>query len=211
MKPIRKDETQHHECKVNSLFRTKREQLDLAYSVHLNEAVDQKLPELMQGLGVADLMSEVEGLYKEHKQLIHGHELAVRNSEEHLREVTQQLEDKINTYDFGINNTDSIDLGNKRNGEGIFNPETFKVETHVREIAEMLQRKFDTDTGNALATNLDNLEVLRGMAVDCLYRGDSLADSLNNIQSVYLRAGIKSVQNPEDVPPMLEYNANDSA
>ena len=211
MKPIRKDETEHHQCKVNDLFRKKREQLDLAYSVHLNEAVDQKLPELMGGLGVANLMKEVEGLYKEHKELVHGHELAVKNSEEHLRQVTQQLEDKINTYDFGINNTGSIDLGTKRHSDSIFNPELFKVESHVREIAEMLQRKFDTDTGNALATNLDNLEVLRGMAVDCLYRGDSLTDSLDNIQSVYLRAGIKSVQNPEDVPPMLEYNANDSA
>ena len=211
MKPIRKDETQHHECKVNDLFRTKREQLDLAYSVHLNEAVDQKLPELMEGLGVADLMSEVEGLYLKHKELIHGHELAVKNSEENLRKVTKQLEDKINTYDFGLANKDLIALGDKRYDESIFNPQTFKVETHVREIAEMLQRKFDTDTGNALATNLDNLEVLRGMAVDCLYRGDSLTDSLDNIQSVYLRAGIKSVQNPEDVPPMLEYNANDSA
>ena len=211
MKPIRKDETQHHESKVNDLFRTKREQLDLAYSVHLNDAVDQKLPELMEGLGVADLMSEVEDLYKKHKELVHGHELAVRNSEEHLREVTKQLQDKINKYDFGLANTDSIALGDKRYDNEIFNPQTFKVETHVREIAEMLQRKFDTDTGNALATNLDNLEVLRQMAVDCLYRGDSLTDSLDNIQNVYLRAGIKSVQNPEDVPPMLEYNANDSA
>lgn len=210
MKPIRKDETQHHECKVNDMFRKKREQLDLAYSVHLNQAVDQKLPELMEGLGVADLMSEVEDLYKKHKELVHGHELAVRNSEEHLREVTQQLENKINSYDFGVDKRDSIDLGDKRHSE-IFNPQTFKVETYVRNIAEMLQRKFDTDTGNALATNLDNLEVLRDMAVDCLYRGDSLADSLNNIQEVYLRAGIKSVQNPKDVPPMLEYNTNDSA
>ena len=210
MKPIRKDETIHHESKVNDLFRTKREQLDLAYSVHLNEAVDQKLPELMEGLGVADLMSEVEDLYKKHKELVHGHELAVRNSEEHLREVTQQLENKINSYDFGVDKRDSIDLGDKRHSE-IFNPQTFKVETYVRNIAEMLQRKFDTDTGNALATNLDNLEVLRDMAVDCLYRGDSLTDSLNNIQEVYLRAGIKSVQNPKDVPPMLEYNTNDSA
>ena len=211
MKPIRKDETQHHECKVNDLFRTKREQLDLAYSVHLNEAVDQKLPELMEGLGVADLMSEVEGLYLKHKELIHGHELAVKNSEENLRKVTKQLEDKINTYDFGLANKDLIALGDKRYDESIFNPQTFKVETHVREIAEMLQRKFDTDTGNALATNLDNLEVLRQMAVDCLYRGDSLTDSLDNIQEVYLRAGIKSVTNPKDVPPMLEYNATDSA
>ena len=210
MKPIRKDETQHHECKVNDMFRKKREQLDLAYSVHLNQAVDQKLPELMEGLGVADLMSEVEDLYKKHKELVHGHELAVRNSEEHLREVTQQLENKINSYDFGVDKRDSIDLGDKRHSE-IFNPQTFKVETYVRNIAEMLQRKFDTDTGNALATNLDNLEVLRDMAVDCLYRGDSLTDSLNNIQEVYLRAGIKSVQNPKDVPPMLEYNTNDSA
>ena len=174
MKPIRKDETQHHESKVNDLFRTKREQLELAYSVHLNEAVDRKLPELLEGLGVADLMSEVEGLYKKHKELVHGHELAVKNSEEHLREVTGQLQDKINTYDFGISNTDSIHLGDKRYDESIFNPQTFKVETHVREIAEMLQRKFDTDTGNALATNLDSLEILRQMAVDCLYRGDSL-------------------------------------
>jgi hypothetical protein len=69
MKPIRKDETQHHECKVNDMFRKKREQLDLAYSVHLNQAVDQKLPELMEGLGVADLMSEVEDLYKKQKKL----------------------------------------------------------------------------------------------------------------------------------------------
>ena len=135
----------------------------------------------------------------------------MRNSEEHLREVTGKLADKINTYDFGLDNKEDIILGEKRHTDSIFNPQTFKVETHVREIAEMLQRKFDTDTGNALATNLDNLEILRGMAIDCLYRGDSLTDSLNNIQDVYLRAGIKSVQNPEDVPPMLEYNATDSA
>lgn len=216
MQPIRVHEKDHWKSVNRDLFSKRKENVQIAYTIELNEKVEKAYKGFLKSVKADKHIQKAEAsvmAYLDFKATmsqkldkLHGKMIADSTAlEDHCNNFAQERAYKkgeevkyAHSLDLGIDNSIRNDREVKISG----------VEKWAKNLCRHLQEKADIENGNEMRLMLEGLSELETLADDGFEYGTDLPEAIQNMDRCHIQAGIKRKQKPEDVvlPQLLGHD-----
>ena len=216
MKPIRVDEKVHWREVIRELFSKRKENVQIAYTIELNEKVEKAYKGFLKSVKADKHIEKAEAsimAYLDFKATMSQKLDKLRGK---MVADTTALEDHCNNFaqtraykkgeeveyahkiDFDINTAIRNDREVSISG----------VDKWAKSLCRHLQEKADIENGNKMRLVLEGLAELQTLAENGFEYGTDLPEAIRNMEQCYLQAGIKRKTKPEDVvlPQLLGHD-----
>ena len=215
MQPIRVNEQDIWYKKIHDKFYKRKEDVQTAYTVELNEKVNDTFPSFLSSV-------KVDKLIKSSKTAVDNYldfKTSMANKLESLKKkmLTEAtaLESHCNTFakakygkngEIDYNHVVDFDINSLARNDRT--PDLTLVDVWAKTFCRHLQERKDMEDGNKLVliiAGLDELEILAREGFQC---GLSIDDAIVNMDACCLQAGISRAKKPQDVvlPTLLGHD-----
>lgn len=216
MQPIRVHEKDHWKSVNRRLFSKRKENVQIAYTIELNEKVEKAYKGFLKSVKADKHIEKAEAsimAYLDFKATmsqkldkLRGKMIADATAlEDHCNNFTQTRAYKkgeevvyAHQIDFDINSAIRNDREVSISG----------VEKWAKNLCRHLQEKADIENGNKMRLVLEGLDELETLAEDGFEYGTDLPAAIQNMDACHIQAGIKRKQKPQDVvlPQLLGHD-----